>query len=110
MMCRARDSSYSRLPTSLNRSYLLVPMGVPLVDDVTRGEAARSSCWHGPGSRSRWDLTQPKLASPRSTAADHDVVFGHHLDGAGIGEVDNAAAHDLRVGWLDKKLFTRPPS
>src|SRR3954465_3023826 len=78
MMCRARDSSYSRCPTSRNRSlYLLVPMGVPLVNDVTRGEAARFSMlawtsWVAPGGISQVGTRRPQTPA----ASDHDPWDG----------------------------------
>src|SRR4051794_39711141 len=49
--------------------------------------------------------TGPRLADP-----DHDLVFGYHLDRVEIGDVDDAAAHDLPVGQFDQQLFTQPPS
>ena len=50
---------------------------------------------------------QPALAS---AGPDHDLVFGYHLDRVDIGDVDDAAAHDLPVGQFDQQLVTRRPS
>jgi hypothetical protein len=49
-------------------------------------------------------------AGPRLGRPDHDLVFGYHLGRVDIGDVDDAAAHDLPVGQFDQQLVTQPPS
>src|SRR4051812_24332047 len=95
MMCSARASSYSRCPTSRNRSlYLLVPMGVPLVDDVTRGEAARSSMLAWTRRTLQVGSQKPEPAYLTAAPADRDAGVGCPGDreGDAVGVVGQRVA------------------
>src|SRR4051794_23312201 len=85
MMCSARDSSYSRWPTSLKRSYLLVPMRVPLVDQVMRGEAVRAHADTGDVSGTRaarharrcWRLGRTRRRAEAESAWSLTAIEAH---------------------------------
>jgi len=43
-------------------------------------------------------------------SADNDVVLGHDLDGALVGDVHDPGAHGLAVGEVDEDLIAGTPS
>ena len=62
------------------------------------------------GQRSPGQDRHPEsLAGAADALSDDDLVLGYDLQGAVFGDVDDAAAHSLSVGQVDKDLIAWPP-